>query len=1263
MSKKKIFDEKMSSIIDEKTLAEQFVKVNRIPFNKINPLFSDLSNSHIKRHEVDELLCWINEPLSEQQANLCVLQGHAGVGKSVVIRDVVEALEQQKVKTLCIKADCLNLESKDLKLDKLISHIQYIKSDQHLLVVVIDQIDALSQYLTNDREKINLFVTLLAGLKKYQDVRIVVSCRKYDLEYDNDLHSICYNAKLIDIGKLLEEEVKKTVDMLNEGLSGQLDTQTIELLQTAHLLNLFCIVYRRNKKKVNYRNAHQLYDEFWKILIDNVPDTVEPDIIEETLFKIADSALKQNTLSPVISRGKKIRIALDYLASNNAVVKYNTCYSFFHQSFYDYALARLYTQKDGSFFSQMQKKFQGFEIRSTVKAILEYDKEHDLDQYSNDLRIIFSSSKIRNHIKLLTLSLIAMSEEIFECEREAIFDICSKDKECLSFFLRGIRNDAWFTTLKSIVLPLLGTLSQQSVLLYPIANYLSYASYKYPKDVFDMISLNEDNNVRTVFLNIVLRGHNDYRRAFVRNVLLTSSLPPHFFIHALVDAFQTNKKFVFVETEKYILDYLLNKDDHGNKHDAYALIEDLCKKLAAEQPEDYVAMFHRVYLTVIEKKSKPYYLEGFTLNEVFGHNMDDNELKLFDLYKDLLVRCSSVSPSIKTYVIKLIETNELCAVGLAFEVMSLNPLLYDNEIQRILSDFVRMDSYLHWDLEYYFLVLLRNWYLLQNADNRSLYEVMVLNYKSNNDCIPNKHREYDRKLYPYYGYNKWKLISVTIPENIENSKLSRCRQELYRRYQKPYVLEKPDHSAHMAEICGGSLREDQYRKLSFCRWLDLFAVNDTFWHHNRKPIDIRVNARMFRECVCDDPNRFMPFVFATFSDDSINLLYKIAGLKGLLDGGVELGLVWPYAKYFMSMEFIKSNPHDFTDIMQHYFKSDNVQIDELVPFLKAVAILPDEDSRICGSIPGRDDLENRVNRLLSKALNSHQGKSVDLLIQLCGIEQRRSYGYQLLNEIGPLITEDVRLLVAHNIYDKKYYDENLTQPTFSLYIKRLSSEVLYLCTQTIQYYWYHNPEVVVDYIDRIETDSRTHKVLAEIYFYGLSDPYRAEACNLRLERLIRLNEENVIADLVKISLNNYVHSDYTHFCEGYLKRFSEDGREKVIHEYCWNAQKLPESAFDLFIEVYSQFRTNKYRDAYDELKYIKKCIIIYPRECLDFLQSQDYRENEFPHFVDEEISEIQLMIYKRLNEEQDIDSMNHLLDFFEEQLYLGANNIINNIIQ
>ena len=91
---KRIFDQKMASVKDEKALADHFVEIQRIPFSKINTIFSNLKDSHLIRHEVYDILSWLKTPIDDKQGNLCILQGNAGVGKSVVIKELIEILDQ-----------------------------------------------------------------------------------------------------------------------------------------------------------------------------------------------------------------------------------------------------------------------------------------------------------------------------------------------------------------------------------------------------------------------------------------------------------------------------------------------------------------------------------------------------------------------------------------------------------------------------------------------------------------------------------------------------------------------------------------------------------------------------------------------------------------------------------------------------------------------------------------------------------------------------------------------------------------------------------------------------------------------------------------------------------------------------------------------------------------------------------------------------------------------------------------------------------------
>lgn len=1246
-----LFDEKMDSIKDDKKLAEEFAKTHRTPFENIVPTFGNIE-SHIIRNEVEKLIEWINNPLKKDKNNLCLLSGNAGVGKTIVIKDVISRLETCGINPLCIKADYLDTMSDDMYMDKIMTYIHYLSAGQKVFVIVIDQIDALSQYLSNDRKQINTLITLISNFKEKRDMRIIVSCRKYDLEYDYGLKSIQNNAKRIELGLLSQKDVENVLDKLEPGLRTRLNKKTISLLQTAQFLDIFCRIYENNREELNFENANELYDAFWKKLLNSAPISITQNSIEKTLFCLADLALECNTLSPTWSPAYETEQMLDYLASNGAIRREGHKISFFHQSFYDYTLAKHCVENDRDYIEHLENNFQGLEIRSTIKALLEYERDHNERKYIKDLNLILHSSKIRQHIKYLVLSMLAFSTKVLPFEKKVVVEVCTKDERLLAYFLRYIKSDIWFPVMKTIIRPIMKPLSNSCQFLIPIENCLSVSSYKYATEVFELVNLIHDENTKQdVTGSVLFRGHNNYKQKCIRDAFELIEHNTFYAINALFDALGSNKTFVSNKTEKRVKEYLLSDDKDRNGLNAHSLVEKLCKEFADRYPMEYLKMFHKCFLEMIEKKSQPCYLDGFTTINMFEYSMDDYTKQLLNIYKTLLARYASNATTIKHMVKQLLYTNNVLALRIAFETMAINPMDFDTEVVDILSDNEKTESYLHGDLEYYFLLLLKNWYIIQTDERKSWYENTLLSFKTKKDFLIDRERQFHECLYWNLGRNKWKLICCTLPEILLNENLRRCRQELIRRYKHIYISKEPDYDIPMASICGGLVPYDTYQKFSCDVWRRSFLnLNEKRCHQN-KPISLRVHSDLFGKCVRNKPQKFKDFIFEIFDNEDIKLMYRIDGLKGLLHGGIDIDILWPLVQKLLSIEFVLNNYHDFSEIVEHYFIKDNKHIDELIPFMLEIIQLPEDEDMVYHYGIGNDKLSEQANEMLTKAINSPQGIAMKILLKLCCINERREYAYKLLNEIEGTVSDDIRLLVISYIFIKGYYDKALTTATFQKYIRNIGSVALAVHARVFQNYLYREPEVVTNYINRIESDSLSHNILCQIYFYGLTVYERAEYFERQLDKLLENNETEIVAKVVEICLKSFANNEYTMLAEKYLKRFADDKRDKVIQAYCWHCDELPIDAFYFFTEVYSHFKTNRGRDISYELKYISKCIVDYPVDCYKFILSQDYTTIEYRYTIDEEVVNVLFSIYKRLNEDSDIDSMNSLMDMFEELIY------------
>ena len=229
-------------------------------------------------------------------------------------------------------------------------------------VLIIDQIDALSQYINSDRSKLDNITTLVklfSDNENLRNVRIIVSCRSFDLEFDPKL-SLLGREPQIKLGLLDKQDVENVLDRLKVGLYKELDEKTISVLQIPQHLNLFCRVYRKNKKK-DYSSITDLYDELWLQEIGLTEAKINKGVAEKILYELALRIYRDEELTPQWNYDTSELKEANYLISEGIIEKTDNRATFFHQSMYDYVFARYYTKEKRSLIQDIlaEKKHQG----------------------------------------------------------------------------------------------------------------------------------------------------------------------------------------------------------------------------------------------------------------------------------------------------------------------------------------------------------------------------------------------------------------------------------------------------------------------------------------------------------------------------------------------------------------------------------------------------------------------------------------------------------------------------------------------------------------------------------------------------------------------------------------------------------------------------------------------------------------------------------------------------------------------------------------
>ena len=395
---KQIFNEKIALLTKKKKSAEEVMSESRFAFYRINSNFHDLKDSFIDRKEIDLLYNWVKNKLPEKESCVKLLVGNAGVGKSVIIKKVIQRLESDEIKCFAIKADKLQTPAGFTNNE----HLEQLRNtfasliQEKRAVLIIDQIDALSQYINSDRNKLENITTLIsffADDDNLRNVRIIVSCRSFDLDFDPKL-SLLKREPQIKLGLLDKQDVEKVLDRLKVGLYKELDKKTISVLLTPQHLNLFCRVYRKNKRK-DYSSITDLYDELWLQVIGLSEAKINKGKAEKILYDLTLKIYDDETLTPLWDYDISELKEANYLISEGIIEKTGNRATFFHQSMYDYVFARYYTKEKRSLIQDLlaEKKHQGLFVRTTVNFVLDYESAKNIKQYKEDVNTILFSGE------------------------------------------------------------------------------------------------------------------------------------------------------------------------------------------------------------------------------------------------------------------------------------------------------------------------------------------------------------------------------------------------------------------------------------------------------------------------------------------------------------------------------------------------------------------------------------------------------------------------------------------------------------------------------------------------------------------------------------------------------------------------------------------------------------------------------------------------------------------------------------------------------
>ncbi len=420
--------------------------------------YQAIGHTVLPRQEVQT----VHDRLKESSGKTGVLvTGEAGIGKSVVMLQVVEELLDAGTPVVALRADRLeftllpNDVGEQIGLPGSPANVLANVAQGRHCVLVIDQLDALSIASGRNTELFDCVYEIIQQAQAHPNMRILLACRKFDLDNDHRLRRLTDSdgvAEPVAVERLAHETVREVVARFgldaNSLNSSQLDLLSIPL----HLKLLTELVADAEIRALNFETSQDLYARFWQYNQRVIEERLgRPVQWTRVVYALCDHMHARQTLSTPEVFVEDWNSDAEAMVSENVLVLENKRYSFFHEGFFDYAFARRFAGGSQSLLGLLESGEQHLFRRAQVRQILLYLRDADFNRYIADLEESLSSPDVRFHIKQVVFALLADLSGPVKEEWDVLSSFAGKDfsDSLTRLTWMTVRRPPWFRLVHS----------------------------------------------------------------------------------------------------------------------------------------------------------------------------------------------------------------------------------------------------------------------------------------------------------------------------------------------------------------------------------------------------------------------------------------------------------------------------------------------------------------------------------------------------------------------------------------------------------------------------------------------------------------------------------------------------------------------------------------------------------------------------------------------------------------------------------------------
>lgn len=356
----------------------------------------------LKRTETDAVF----EAFTKEAPNrLVFLTGDAGTGKSGVAAAVVRRFRKKGWPVLPFRLDLVEPVitpqqlGQQLKLPSSpVTVLNGIAGGGNCLLVV-DQLDAVSLVSGRNPQFFECFRRLLDESRVCVGMRVLVVCRGFDLQNDSRLRQLVQTKPeplKIEVGRLGQEVVRYAVSALGLQANSLSQTQLDLLSVPLHLVLLANVVRDDLSRAFAFQNVIDLYDGFWAKKREALELRGRGGDWVRIIRALTDTMSRRQTLSVPEDALIDYERDVQAMVSEHVLRRDGHRLSFFHEGFFDYAFARLFTGGvEDLVLDGEQHLFQ----RGQLRRVLRYRHDRDHDRFCQDVAWLLRDGRVRFHLR------------------------------------------------------------------------------------------------------------------------------------------------------------------------------------------------------------------------------------------------------------------------------------------------------------------------------------------------------------------------------------------------------------------------------------------------------------------------------------------------------------------------------------------------------------------------------------------------------------------------------------------------------------------------------------------------------------------------------------------------------------------------------------------------------------------------------------------------------------------------------------------------